>query len=385
MRDVRWMRSEPCLVCFAVIALASCHACSSKVPPQSGLGFTPSNVDLSGIDLTQVGDFIVDNNECSINTDMNLASCGDGASVLQFKIATQSDGTKVAVYVARSMTIQPGMNLAVSGSLPLVFVVLGKVDIFGTLAANAKADVVNGGGANIPTTASSAGGGGPGGGGAGSAFGAGGGGSYCGLGGTGGVESGPMSPSGVAYGSTKITPLVGGSGGGAGAGGAGGGGGAIQLSAGTSITIESGGLIHVGGGGGGFGGISGQEANGGGSGGSILLESPTVTILGTLAANGGGAGAGSSSNVPGGADGTPSATAALGGNAGGGGVSAGGNGSGGSVVDGTSGAFTSGNSAGGGGGGAGRIRLNTKSAHATVTGVLSPAITTPCATEGPLG
>jgi hypothetical protein len=377
------MKSEPYLASVTVVALAWCHACSANVPAKSGLGFTPSNVDLSGIDLTRAGDFIVDNAECTINTDSNLASCGDGGSVLQFKIATQVDGTKVAVYVARSMTIQPGMNLTVNGSLPLVFVVLDKVDIFGTLDANAKFDVVNGGGANIPTTASSTGGGGAGGGGAGSALGAGGGGSYCGLGGVGGVESGPASPSGVAYGSSTITPLVGGSGGGAGAGGAGGGGGAIQLSAGTSITVEASGLIHVGGGGGTFGGISGQEANGGGSGGSILLESPTVTILGTLAANGAGGGAGTSANIPGGEDGTPSATPALGGNAGGG-VSAGGNGSGGSVTDGTSGAFTSGNSAGGGGGGAGRIRLNTKPGQALVTGVLSPAMTTPCATEGPL-
>src|SRR5258707_1183828 len=57
------------------------------------LGFTPSNVDLSGIDLTKVGDFVVDDDACSIDTDSNLASCGDGASVLAFKLATQSDGS----------------------------------------------------------------------------------------------------------------------------------------------------------------------------------------------------------------------------------------------------------------------------------------------------
>jgi hypothetical protein len=52
------------------------------------LPFTPSNVDLSGIDLSKLGDFVVDNNECTIDTDNNLTSCGDGASVLGFKIAT---------------------------------------------------------------------------------------------------------------------------------------------------------------------------------------------------------------------------------------------------------------------------------------------------------
>ena len=85
------MTSEPYLACVALVALASCHACSSTVASQNGLSFTPSNVDLSGIDLTRAGDFVVDNDECTINTDMNLASCGDGANVLQFKIATQAD------------------------------------------------------------------------------------------------------------------------------------------------------------------------------------------------------------------------------------------------------------------------------------------------------
>jgi len=37
---------------------------------------------------------------------------------------------------------------------------------------------------------------------------------------------------------------------------------------------------------------------------------------------------------------------------------------------------------GGGGGGAGRIRINTKSSQATVSGVVSPATSTPCVTQG---
>lgn len=39
-------------------------------------------------------------------------------------------------------------------------------------------------------------------------------------------------------------------------------------------------------------------------------------------------------------------------------------------------------SGGGGGGGAGRIRINTKSSQATVSGVVSPATSTPCVTQG---
>ena len=52
-------------------------ACSSG--GSASLGFTPSNVDLTGLDLSTIGDFVVDNNECTIDTDSNLASCGDGA------------------------------------------------------------------------------------------------------------------------------------------------------------------------------------------------------------------------------------------------------------------------------------------------------------------
>lgn len=351
------------------------------------LPFTPSNVDLGGIDLTKVGDFVVDNNECTIDTDHLLASCGNGGDVLGFKIATQSDGSKVAVYVAKSMTILSGQNLTVTGSHPLVFVALDTITITGTLNGNARDDVAVGGGQTQKT--SHAPGAGPGGGGAGTTAAAGGGGSYCGTGGEGAAESGSVSQSGKTYGSPAIAPLVGGSSGGAGSGSAGSGGGAIQLVAGTSITIAATGLIHVGAGGGGFGGISTQEANGGGSGGSILLESVAVTIAGTLAANGGGGGAGTSMDVggtpplnPGGANATANATLAAGGRAGIG-PSSGGNGSAATSENGTAGSFTSGHSAGGGGGGAGRIRINTKSGAAMITGAtLSPSTSTPCATQG---
>ena len=50
----------------------------------------------------------------------------------------------------------------------------------------------------------------------------------------------------------------------------------------------------------------------------------------------------------------------------------------------TDGMTTDGDSAGAGGGGAGRIRINTKSGQAVITGKVSPATTTPCATQGTL-
>lgn len=354
---------------------------------KSALGFTPSNIDLSGIDLTKVGDFVVDNDACTINSENNLASCGDGAGVLGFKLATQTDGSKVAVYVARTMNILAGKNLTVEGNNPVVFVALDTITIAGTFNGNARGDVAIAGGQEVRTTRAK--GAGPGGGGAGTATAGGGGGSFCGVGGAGAAESGNPSPVGTTYGPAEITPLVGGSSGGAGdVGSAGPGGGAIQLVAGKSITIDASGLVHVGGGGGGFGGISGQEANGGGSGGAILLESLAVSVAGTLAANGGGGGAGTSSDVggtppldPGGANATPNATPAAGGRSGIG-PSSGGNGSAAASLNGTAGAFTAGNSGGGGGGGAGRIRINTKVGQATLTGTLSPSATTTCATQG---
>ncbi len=353
------------------------------------LPFRPSNVDLSGIDVSKLGAFVVDGDACTISTDSSLASCGEGAGdILAFKIATQSDGSKVAVYAARSMTIQAGMNLTVTGALPFVFIALDTITIAGTLNANAKNDVGTAGGPSLESNRTK--GAGPGGGGSGTATAAGGGGSHCGSGGAGAAESGAASAVSPAYGKPEISPLVGGSSGGGGdVGSAGSGGGAIQLVAGASITLAAGSSIQVGGGGGGFGGISGQEANGGGSGGSVLLESLAVTVAGTLAANGGGGGAGTSADVgaappldPGGADATPNATAAAGGKAGVG-PSSGGNGSAGASINGTAGSFSAGNSGGGGGGGAGRIRIHTKSGVASVTAAsISPSLATTCTTQG---
>jgi hypothetical protein len=52
-------------------------------------------------------------------------------------------------------------------------------------------------------------------------------------------------------------------------------------------------------------------------------------------------------------------------------------------VDGADG-IKSANNIGGGGGGAGRIRLNSTGGAATITGVLSPTLTTACVSQGAL-
>ncbi len=112
-----------------------------------------------------------------------------------------------------------------------------------------------------------------------------------------------------------------------------------------------------------------------------MLEATEIAIAGTLAANGGGGGEGTGSGDEG-YRASPDAIPAPGGHTGTvATVDDGGSGSAATAVDGANGSTT----AGGGGGGAGRIRLNSSSGRADVTGVLSPAAATTCATEGKLG
>jgi hypothetical protein len=143
----------------------------------------------------------------------------------------------------------------------------------------------------------------------------------------------------------------------------------LQITSTTSITVASGGLVLAPGSGGPQDGTRGE---GGGSGGALLFEAPNVTIAGALAANGGGGS--DATNL--GADSTGPGQAAGGGAGGGGSFDTTTNG-----ADGTNGA---GAALGGGGGGAGRIRLNTASGAANVTGVVSPSTSSACGTQGTL-
>jgi hypothetical protein len=80
-----------------------------------------------------------------------------------------------------------------------------------------------------------------------------------------------------------------------------------------------------------------------------------------------------------GADATANAVAAAGA------VPYGGAGSAGSTINGSAGSGGASNGQnGGGGGGAGRIRINTSSGSATITGIVSPSMSTSCATQGTL-
>lgn len=105
---------------------------------------------------------------------------------------------------------------------------------------------------------------------------------------------------------------------------------------------------------------------GGGSGGAILLEALQVVVTGSLTADGG---AGTILSL----EKTEDKDANYGGE---------GNTEG--DIDGKPGTLRPDGSGGGGGGAAGRIRVNTWDGRATITGKVSPALTTECATLGRL-
>ncbi len=387
-------------VCFLVAAAAGCTTTATTTPDggnpdktgdgssaAGALGFSPSNVaDVLGtLDLSQLTDIVVEKANDQLSVDCN-SNPGCQAAVV-----TQSDGTKIQLYVANSWSVLGGGVLSVLDKMPVVLVAIDSISIDGQIDASASADETVGGGfAGSSIDVSNVGGPGEGLPGANSSTSApaigGGGGSFCGVGGAGGGATATIGGPGKAYGAPALVPLVPGSAGGFGDLPAGGGGGAIELVAGTAITITSGGVISVGGGGGNDGTDSGSySASGGGSGGAILLEAPTVSVAGLLEANGGGGGGGVGAPAPvsnatvnaNPAAGGAAGTSGVGGTGAGGGTTSGGPGAAGDAVGQTV-------SAGAGGGGAGYIRINTMTGHADLTGAFSPGLATPCVSQGTL-
>ena len=329
--------------------------------------FTPSNVALPSFQDT--GDVAIASERCDLSGDERGFQNCTSAGGWKFAKATLADGSEVALLAVRSLRVNAGSQLLVSSTLPIVIVAEKDVNIQGSLVLETYGEDASGGG-GAPSSGGK--GGGPGGGNAGdkATMNGGGGGLYCGKGGAGGGASATKAQPGATYGKPELVPLQPGSAGGNDEGGRGGG--AVQIVAGGEILIGSAGVISAPGEGG------GNSGGAGGSGGAILLEASTIKVLGTLAANGGGG------NVFKGLSraqqGNASATRAPGIEA------TAGSGGAGVDVDGTAGSVAAGdaNSAGAGGGGVGRIRLNTASGAATIdsAAVVSPALTTPCATQG---
>jgi hypothetical protein len=345
----------------------------------AGFAFQPSNIAISDI-LANAASAKAESvtSTCTFRTDPTAP--GTDCFTSPIAVVTQPDGSKVDLVVVMSLDVASTGAIRATGGVPIVIISLSDVTVEGSIDVSST-ELNDGAGAASGAASNGVGGGAGGGAGASSTSAVGGGGaSYCGAG---GVAGGQTTAAVATYGNASIRPLVGGSSGGGGSAGENGvGGGAVQISAAGNLTVSAGSFIAAGGEGGTECGVSSdQGAGGGGSGGSILLEGTTVSVAGTLAANGGGGG-GDYSHGPG-SDATPNANPARGGAAGTSG-GAGGNGSAAATLSGGPGLSSQGGNAGGGGGGAGRIRINSASGAATVSGVLSPSATTSCASQGPL-
>ncbi|MFT3693095.1 MAG: hypothetical protein QM831_08130 [Kofleriaceae bacterium] len=344
-----------------------------------GFGFTVSNVDVGSLDFSNVGDVQI-GDEKSIYTDLGglLPSSNGGAS--NYQVIQQSNGLSLGVFTVQSLEIQANATVHASGVNGLVIVALDDITIDGKLNADSReTGVLQGAGAGEDDTPEDSGNG-LGGGGAGGVARAGAGGSFCGIGGDGGGNDG-TSPSiaPAPYGSPELSPLVAGSQGGNGQFGTGGrGGGAIQLVAGGTITVT--GSVSAGGkggeGSGQYANGASQTAGGAGAGGAILLEAHAISVGGSLSVNGGGGGGKGYGD-----DAMPGSIPAAGAIAGDDKM-AGGDGGAATLIDGAPGQNGTATTAGGGGGGAGRIRFNTHTGAASITGTLSPSASTECVTQG---
>lgn len=347
----------------------------------------PSDLTTAGaLDVTISSDakFVTDTGAIegvrAANDDPLKTEVKDG---IGFRIADDGQGHKVAVWSFKSLKIDDGKTVRFTAANAAALVAAGNIEIVGvvdargydaagTLCGDTTGGPGGGSGGKDASAATGEGGGkapvpmqtysgGPSGG------------SFGGVGGKGGNggsgASTPGAAAGTIYGTPGLTPLVGGSGGGGTSYGGGGGGGAIQLVAGTKVSI-GGGTSPGGVNAGGCNGATayyGNAGGAGGSGGAILIEAPNLELLsnGVIAANGGGGatGGGGTAAQPGQLS---SAQCYAGGAPNGYGVCGGG--SGGYTVYGGSGGAPSGTSGAGGsgGGGAGRIRINNRSGSFTV-------------------
>jgi len=348
---------------------------TTKAGDAGAFTYQPSNIGGLTFDGSSTGPLTMSSDNCVLYTDEVTISCDSGQNPpMDMFTVTLADGAGQAqVFAFTYISIDADSALQIRGMMPAIIIALGSVDLEGSIDVSADnydsdsdINVIVGSRETGPGVGAFGNSGGPQGGG---------GGSFCGTGGT-GAGTGGFAP-GAPYGSADLIPLWGGSaGGGASAGGADGfanghGGGVIQISAAGSITVHAGASINANGSGG--IGQGNEQGEGAGSGGGILLEGVTLQIDGVLEANGGeGSDMNSDGAIPPGDGGVATQPSCVGGNGSAGATITGSNGGGGDEVG----------EYGGGGGGAGYIRLN--GTNVTVTGTVSPAIGSSCATQGAL-
>jgi hypothetical protein len=349
------------------------------------LELAPSNVDpelmgLGTADLMVIDVLTFDTDTGSITglTAGEVRPAGPG-ELAGIHFATDDTSCRgLGVFSVASLSVPVGGEILGVGGRGLVLLARGAVAIDGAIVVSALGPQARAGGSEGGARGQPGQGPSPGGAGTYSGSccdGGGGGGGHLAEGGRGGDASLAVGGAGgMVTGSDALVPLCGGSGGGgeaspywpAGGVGGGAGGGAVQISSGELISVAAG-SVRAGGGGGPGGYESG--GGGGGAGGAILLEAPVVEVVGSVLCNGGGGGAGAYHPAAGpGIDGDEGGAGGLSAGSG----SAGGNGGSGATWVGASARPDPGNG-GGGGGAAGRIRINTLSGAALITGTVSPS------------
>jgi hypothetical protein len=363
--------------------------CNAAVSPAVCLTLSPSNLDASSCDR---GPLLTGIAYPSGPTQVSTDDCTGGSVVAQ-----ASAGPDLCVFHYSDITVPADAVVTFVGHRIPVLVATGSISLEGTIDVSAKGPRPGPGASGLALVVRGASGD------SGTGAGAGGGGHLT-AGGSGGTAAGTSTSEagGAAGGNPALSPISGGGFGGIGGrpcvnlcptpldsrGGAGGG--AIEMVGCQSLTIGAAAMINAGGGGGPGGDPPTVDkppggGDGGGAGGSILLEAPVLNLPSgaTLVANGGGGGGGGSRVASALAGGPGEDGAVVVKPAGGGASSAGKGGEGGTGggANGTSPPKPGGNgdSAGGGGGAAGRIRLNTRSGHATVA---SGVITSPGPVQG---
>jgi hypothetical protein len=344
---------------WGCIASGTAH-CGQLVP--TGGAVVPGDLTTPNVGAVQLSGTV--NTMTGSITNLRAA----GAGVISGIGFTVRNG--VGIFTFQNITINGAVTI--TGGNAAAFVARDSIVVDAAIELGATSQEPGPGGRRGGNRAASAmgGGGGTGGTGPHDDSSGGGGGGHGALGGAGGRSNGTNNPNGGAVvGGDTIATLTGGGGGGGGGGPTGGvgggGGGALQLVAGSSIEINMTGGINAGGAGG--AGSTDDGGGGGGAGGAILLEARTITIAGSLAVNGGGGGGSDGGTA--GADGLLVTTRASGGD----GLANGGQGGAAGALGGGQGGNAK--NAGGGGGAVGRIRINTRSGNATITGSISPSPT----------
>ncbi len=247
------------------LGCASTAARCSSFKPSNGLDGA-MNAAAGEPDLVLTDHVTIDTDACDMHDDVT----GSTVAIKSLLIA-QTSAPKICVFVAASLEIG---DAVATGNAALAFAAPGPVKLNGMIdgAARPNSRTVTYGGPGALVAGicvgstedtESGGGGNATDGGAGTLF----------------TSVGPHYIAG-GLAQPNFSPLVGGCEGG---GFGGGGGGAVQIDSLTSIEASATSLVALGGAGGSYGGA-------GGSGGTLVLESPIVTIAGTIAANGGGGG-----------------------------------------------------------------------------------------------